>query len=76
MCQRTEDEIMLDILHASSLEIEQGAEVGADVRAIWDAAGKPCKMESTLHWDVVATPAMMMQFAVTVANGPASVPVR
>ena len=60
--EKTEEEVMLDIMRGFEDEI------GPDVRAVWDAAGKPEPIESSLLWDVVATPAMMRQLATHVRS--------
>lgn len=62
--QKTEEEVMLDIMRGFE------DEMGPDVRAVWDAAGKAEPIESSLLWDVVATPNMMKDYAKLVAKGP------
>jgi len=55
--ERTEEQVMLDMIGG----LEDDA--GPDIRAVWDAAGKPAPIEASMLWDVVATPAMMRQLS-------------
>ena len=64
--ETTEDAVMLDII--ISFEDEILDEIGPDLRAVWDAASQPTTIESSLLWDVVATPAMMRRHAVHTRN--------
>lgn len=57
-----EEAVMLDII--ISFEDEILDEIGPDLRTVWDAASQPATIESSLLWDVVATPAMMRRHAV------------
>jgi hypothetical protein len=60
--ETAEEAVMLDII--ISFEDEILDEIGPDLRTVWDAASQPATIESSLLWDVVATPAMMRRHAV------------